>query len=74
MRWACGESGGAGETPRTAWLDALGEPDAAVEIGEEKAEANRIVPGTCDYYRCGEYLLQLYSDTDGALVSVVLTE
>ena len=63
-----------GETLRTDWLSALGDPDGTAEVGEEKAEANRLVPGTCDYYRCGEYLLQLYSDENGTLVSVVLTE
>ena len=63
-----------GETPRTEWLTKLGEPDGTAEIGEEKAEALRLVPGTCDYYRCGEYLLQLYSDMDETLVSIVLTE
>ena len=63
-----------GETPRAEWLAELGEADGSAEIGEEKAEANRIVPGTCDYYRCGDYLLQLYSDVDGTLVSIMLTE
>lgn len=63
-----------GETPRAEWLDVLGEPDGSAEVGAEKAEANRLVPGTCDYYRCGDYLLQLYSDGDGTLVSVMLTE
>ena len=63
-----------GETQRTAWLSAMGEPDGTAEVGEEKAEANRLVPGSCDYYRCGDYLLRLYSDENGTLVSVVLTE
>ena len=63
-----------GETKRDEWLDALGEPDSEAEISDEKAEANRIVPGKCDYYSCGNYRLQLYSDEDGTLVSVVLTE
>ena len=63
-----------GESSRTEWVSELGEPDGTAEIGEEKAETNRMVPGTCDYYRCGNYLLQLYSDTDGILVSIVLTE
>ena len=49
-------------------------PDGSAEVREEKAEANRLTPGNCDYYRCGEYLLQLYSDADGTLVSVMLTE
>ena len=63
-----------GETQRTEWLEALGGPDGSAEVGEEKAEANRMVPGTCDYYDCGDYLLQLYSDGDGTLFSVVLAE
>ena len=63
-----------GETQRAEWLAGLGEPDGTADIGEEKAEANRMVPGACDYYRCGEYLLQLCSDTDGILASIVLTE
>ena len=63
-----------GESMREGWLSELGEPDGTIEIGEEKAEANRIVPGTCDYYRCGDYLLQLYSDENGTLVSIILTE
>ena len=63
-----------GETQRAEWLEVLGEPDGSVEVGEEKAEANRLVPGTCDYYDCGDYLLQLYSDGDGTLFSVILAE
>ena len=63
-----------GETPRSEWLAELGSPDGSAEIGEEKAEANRIVPGACDYYHCGEYILQLYSDEDGTLISIVLSE
>ena len=63
-----------GETARTDWLDVMGEPDGSAEIGAEKAEANRLVPGMCDYYRCGDRLLQLYSDEDGTLFSIYLTE
>ena len=63
-----------GETPRAEWLDVLGEPEGSAEVDADKAEANRLEPGTCDYYRCGDYLLQLYSDGDGTLVSVMLTE
>nr|AHF24783.1 hypothetical protein [uncultured bacterium Contig1495] len=63
-----------GETLRTEWLEVLGEPDGTVEVSEESAEANRLIPGNCDYYHCGDYLLQLYSDEEGALVSVMLTE
>jgi len=63
-----------GETLREEWLSVLGEPDNEADISEEKAEANRIVPGKCDYYRCGEYRLQLYSDEGGTLVSLVVAE
>lgn len=63
-----------GETRRTDWLSALGNPDGTTEVEEEKAEANRLVPGTCDYYRCGNYLLRLYSDENETLVSIILTE
>ena len=63
-----------GETPREEWLAELGEPDGSAAVDEEKAEANRLEPGNCDYYRCGDYLLQLYSDTEGTLISVILAE
>ncbi len=63
-----------GETAREDWLSVLGEPDVSTEIGEEKAEVNRLVPGIRDEYRCGNYSLQLYSDGDGTLISIVLKE
>ena len=63
-----------GETLREEWLLVLGEPDSEAEISEDKADANRIDPGRCDYYDCGEYRLQLYSDEDGTLISVVLAK
>ena len=63
-----------GETLREEWLSVFGEPDNEASISEEKAEANRIVPGKCDYYRCGGYRLQLYSDGGGTLISIVLAE
>ena len=63
-----------GETPRDRWIDALGEPDGSAEVNEEKAEANRLSPGTCDYYSCGEYQLRLYSDEAGILAHVILAE
>ena len=62
-----------GETTRPEWLDMLGEPDSSTEVSSERAEANRLVPGICDYYRCGDNLLKLYSDDDGILFSVILT-
>ena len=63
-----------GLTTRAEWRKALGEPDYAVEIDEEKAERNRTTPGSCDYYRCGDYQLRLESDLDGILKSVILAE
>lgn len=61
------------ETAREDWIAVLGEPDGSVEIDEDKAEAIRGYTGTCDYYSCGGYLLRLYSDEAGILVSIVLT-
>ena len=61
------------ETIREDWISVLGEPDGSAAIDEEKAEANRLVPGTCDYYSCGEYQLRLYSDDTGCLICIVLT-
>ena len=63
-----------GETLREDWIAVLGEPDGTAEIDEEKADANRLETGICDYYRCGEYQLQLYSDGDGTLISVILAQ
>ena len=63
-----------GHTAREDWLAVLGEPEHTAAIDGEKAEANRLVPGRCDYYECGAYQLRFYSDEDGILVSVVLTE
>ena len=63
-----------GHTAREDWLAVLGEPEHTAAIDGEKAEANRLVPGRCDYYECGAYQLRLYSDENGSLVSVVLTE
>jgi hypothetical protein len=63
-----------GETLRDEGLSVLCEPDSEAEISEEKAEANRIVPGKCDYYNYGDYRLQLYSDEGGTLVSIVVSE
>ena len=63
-----------GETLREDWIAVLGEPDGTAEIDEEKADANRLEAGNCDYYRCGGYQLQLYSDGDGTLISIILTQ
>ena len=63
-----------GETRREDWLSVLGEPDGSAEVTAEKAEANRMEPGVCDYYTCGEYQLQLYSDENGTLAGVILAE
>ena len=37
-------------------------------------EAERTVPGTCDYYQYGNYRLQLHCGEDGILASVTLAE
>ena len=63
-----------GETVREDWRTALGEPDAETELDADKAEANRMEPGACDYYNFGNYQLRLYCNGDGVLSSIVLTE
>lgn len=63
-----------GQTERSAWLDVLGEPEASVEWDEERADANRAVPGICDYYTVGGRQLKLLSDTDGILRSLTLMQ
>ena len=63
-----------GDTPREAWLEALGEPDHTLELGEEQAEAYRTEPGVRDYYEIGENRLQLQANEDGILCSVIISE
>lgn len=63
-----------GQTERTKWLEALGEPDATVQVDAEQAEANRMIPGTSDYYRFGEHQLRLHADESGVLASVFITQ
>ena len=63
-----------GETAREDWRAALGEPDAESGLDADKAEANRMEPGACDYYNFGNYQLRLYCNGDGILSSIVLTE
>ena len=63
-----------GETAQEDWLEILGKPDAETELDAETAEAYRMEPGACDYYNFGTYQLRLYSDGDGILSSIMLTE
>ena len=63
-----------GQTSREEWQEILGEPEYTAALDADKAEAWRREPGECDYYRFGEYQLQLYSDAEGTLVSITLAE
>ncbi len=63
-----------GETTQDEWREVLGEPEFAVSLDDEAAEAKRRESGSCDYYRFGDYQLQLYADVYGTLVSITLTE
>ena len=63
-----------GETAAEEWHMLLGEPDATATLDAEAAEAERTVPGTCDYYQYGNYRLQLHCGEDGILASVTLAE
>ena len=49
-------------------------PGNVVSFDAEKAEAYRTVPGRRDYYAWGDHVLQLHSDENGTLVSIILTE
>ena len=61
-------------TRKDEWRAVLGEPESETELDEETADANWMVPGSCDYYNFGAYQLRLYADEDDILVSIVLTE
>ena len=63
-----------GETRKDAWRAVLGEPESETELDADTAEANRMTPGSCDYYNFGDYQLRLYADTEDILVSIVLSE
>ena len=63
-----------GETTADTWRQVLGEPDQTAVLDEERADSFRTVPGTCDYYTFGENTLQLWTDTDGILVSIVVSD
>ncbi len=61
-----------GLTPRTRWLDALGEPAHSVVLDEETAETLRLPAGISDYYPCGTGSLRLHADGNGILYAVFL--
>lgn len=63
-----------GETSRDEWLCLMGEPESSLIWDEDRAEANRAVPGICDYYTLGGHCLRLLSDTDGVLRMMTLTD
>ena len=63
-----------GQTVRDEWQQLLGEPESSLAWDEDRAEANRAVPGICDYYTMGGHCLRLLSDTDGVLRMMTLTD
>ena len=63
-----------GETRAETWRRALGEPDSTAVFDEEDADSYRTLPGTCDYYRFGNYRLELQADRDWILISILLEE
>lgn len=62
-----------GQTERQVWLDMLGAPDATVLLDADRADANRMEPGTSDYYRFGDHQLRLHANENGILTSVLIT-
>lgn len=62
-----------GVTTMDEWRTCLGEPEATLQVDEERADSWRIVPGTSDYYSFGDCRLRLHADENGVLRSVFLT-
>ncbi|MBQ9307556.1 MAG: hypothetical protein IJ229_06500 [Clostridia bacterium] len=61
-----------GSTTVEAWRDALGTPDATLDLSPEEAESFRLPPGTSDFYHFGSRILRLHADESGILQSLIL--
>lgn len=61
-----------GVTTQAAWREALGQPTASVAVDADKADANRIQPGTSDYYDFNGVQLRLHAGEDGTLSSLFI--
>lgn len=59
-----------GKSTREDCLALLGEPFITLEMDEELADSQCLVPGTSDYFVFGEYRLRLHFDGDGILCTV----
>jgi len=62
-----------GMTTRDQWRAVLGQPHATVEVDDAKADANRMLPGTSDYYNFDGVQLRLHANGEGVLVSLFIT-
>jgi len=62
-----------GMTTRDQWRAVLGQPHATVEVDDTKADANRMLPGTSDYYNFDGVQLRLHANGEGVLVSLFIT-
>lgn len=60
-------------TTQAEWRAVLGEPDATVEVDDTKAEANRILTGTSDYYNFDGVQLRLHANDEGVLTSLFIS-
>lgn len=60
-------------TTQAEWRSVLGEPDTTVEVDEVKAEANRILPGTSDYYNFDGAQLRLHANEEDVLASLFIS-
>lgn len=61
-----------GVTTQSEWHAILGQPDASVPVDEARAESNRIVPGSSDYYNLTGVQLRLHANEEGVLHSIFL--
>lgn len=62
-----------GVTTQEQWREALGEPDSTVAVDADKAESNRIVPGSSDYYNYEGAQLRLHANEEGLLESLFIS-
>lgn len=62
-----------GMTAREEWQAVLGQPHATVEVDGDKADANRMQPGTSDYYNFDGVQLRLHANEEGVLTSLFIT-
>lgn len=62
-----------GMTTQEEWRQVLGQPQAAVTVDAALAEAQRLLPGSSDYYDFDGVQLRLHAGEDGTLASLFMS-